>query len=826
MANRFARDEWDGTQPDQGPMFQGVRGMDRPKPHRAALVVLDSGKDGGESDADAEPDETDEQLEKDDKKRPDSFDKNLIDEIDDMDRYLIGQRLREFYDVDVNARQQWERKMEQGLEQLGLDEVPIERTSFEGASQVNHPALAEAMVQFQARAMEELLPPTGPVKCIIAGQDTDAREEQRERVEDYMNYQLTEEDDQYYWETDSMLFYLPYAGSAFKKVATCPITGLTRSRFVRGVDFVVPYSATSLKSAPRYSHVYTMPENDYKRAVDNGYFLDAQLPRTSVEDTEGNQHRVIEDEADDRDPNSHPDDIIYTFVETHTSWHFKWDKEGGTTKYKKPYVLTWEYSTGQLVRVQRLWKEDDEKCEKEVWFVHYKYLPGLGFYGFGLLHLIGSLGKAASGALRAVLDGSMTASLQGGFKGRDARIAGDFIFQPGVWQDVDMTSEELAKSFYTPPFKEPSPALFQTLNLIIEGIQRFASTTEAMVGDASNNGPVGTTVALIEQGSKIFSGIHRRLHLAARQEFELISKANYRYMSEDEYPYDVSGAPRKIFREDFDGAVKIIPVSDPNIFSSTQRIAIAQAVMQAVGQAPDVFDRRAKVAALENLFKSLKVPNWEDYFPDVMDRRMDPVTENQAMLGGMSAKAFPEQDHQAHITVHSNLVTEIQAMAKQNPQIAQKLLPIIEAHIVDHYAWNYRLRISQELQQKTGIPLPMEDPTATDNKWRPLPIDVENAVAEAVAKFVAPPMPAPAAQPNDPEMAKAQAEIQRKNMLAAGDSRRKDALAQADIRRKDGEKVAQLRRDGMIPDTQSPLMASAMQGTPALTQGASPAPTA
>jgi chaperonin GroES len=822
MATRATRDEWDGTQPDQGPMFRGLRPLDRPKAHRSALVVLDGGRQDDEDEVTDE--ESESQREKDSEKRPDAFDQNLVDNIDDMDRFLIGQRLREFYDVDIGSREQWERKMEQGLEMLGLDEVPIERTAFEGASQVNHPALAEAMVQFQARAMEELLPPTGPVKCIIAGKETDDREEQRERVEDYMNYQLTEEDDQYYWETDSMLFYLPYAGSAFKKVATCPITGLTRSRFVRGVDFVVPYSATSLKSAPRYSHVYTMPENDYRRAVDNGYFLDAPLSRTSVEDTEGNQHRVIEDQADDRDANSHPDDIVYTFVETHIGWHFDWEKQGGKKKYKKPYVITWEYSTGQVVRVQRLWAEDDPKCEKEVWFVHYKYLPGLGFYGFGLLHMIGSLGKAASGALRAVLDGSMTASLQGGFKARDARIAGDFIFQPGVWQDVDMTAEELAKSFYTPPFKEPSPALFNTLELLVDGIQRFASTTEAMVGEGPSNGPVGTTVALIEQGSKIFSGIHRRLHLAARQEFKLISESNYRYMPSDEYPYDVAGEPRKVFREDFNGTIKIIPVSDPNIFSSTQRIAISQAVLQAIGQAPDVFDRKSKVQAFENFFKSLKVPQWEDYFPDVTDRHMDPVTENQSMLGGMSAKAFADQDHQAHIAVHANLVTEIQSLAQQNPQIAQKLLPVIEAHIVEHYAWNYRLRISRELEQKTGIPLPLEDPTEVRH-WQPLPINIENAIAQAVAKFVAPPMPAPPAQPNDPKMAEAQAKIRRDDMLAQGKARREDALAQAAIRRKDIEKGADLRRNGYIPDTQSPLMASAMQGTPALTQGASPMPT-
>lgn len=807
----------------RGDYYSDMQGMPEDEENspqgKSALVVLDDDEnlDGDDVQALAH------QAEEDEKARPDKFDQNLVDKLDDNERFLIGQRLRELYDVDVQSREQWERKMEMGMEIIGLEDVPLERTAFEGAAQVNHPALAEAMVQFQARAVEELLPPAGPVQCIIQGAYTDDKEEQRERVEDYMNYQLTEEDDQYYWDTDSMLFYLPYAGSAFKKVAIYPITGTTRSRFVRGTDLVVPYSAMSLATAPRYTHVYTMPKNDYLRAVDQGFFLDADLPEQSFEDGEGENHRVLQDMADSRSPTSHPDDTTYTLCETHTDWHFEWEAEGGTVRFKKPYVITWEYTTGQVVRVQRLWKEDDPKCMKEVWFVHYKYLPGLGFYGFGLLHLIGSLGRAAGGALRAVLDGSTTASMQGGFKSRDARMAGDFVFQPGIWQDVDMTAEELAKSFYTPPFKEPSPALFQTLEIIVNGIQRFASTTEAMVGDAPNNAPVGTTVALIEQSSKVFSGIHKRLHLGARQEFKLIAESNYRYMTADEYPYDVLDADRKIFRADFDGQVRVIPVSDPNIFSSTQRIAIGQSVLQTVGGAPDVFDKRAKVKALKHFFKALKVPEWEDYFPDDMDRRMDPVTENQGMLGGMSAKAFAEQDHQSHIQIHTNLLNEVMGM--QDPDVINKLVPIIKAHIVEHFAWAYRLRISMELEQKTGVPLPLIDPTDTDQEWKPLPIDIENQVARAVAKFVAPPPPPP--PPPDSEAGKnaeSQAKIARLDKEAQASMARKDKESQANIRRADAEKHADLQRNGLISDSPTPNMMAAVSGGPQYTQGSEAAP--
>ena len=809
---------------NRGGYYSDMQGMpedeDTASKKGQALVVLDD--DGEELD----PDEVQalaHQAEEDERPRPDEFDQNLVDELDDNERFLIGQQLRELYDVDVQSREQWERKMEQGMEILGLEDVPIERTAFEGAAQVNHPALAEAMVQFQARAVEELLPPAGPVQCIIQGAYTDDKEEQRERVEDYMNFQLTEEDDQYYWDTDSMLFYLPYAGSAFKKVSIYPITGTTRSRFVRGTDLVVPYSAMSLATAPRYTHVYTMPKNDYLRAVDVGFFLDADLPEQSFEDGEGENHRTLQDMADSREPTSHPNDTTYTLCETHVDWHFTWETKGGKTRFKKPYVITWEYTTGQVVRVQRLWKEDDPKCQKEVWFVHYKYLPGLGFYGFGLLHLIGSLGRAAGGALRAILDGSTTASMQGGFKSRDARIAGDFVFQPGIWQDVDMTAEELAKSFYTPPFKAPEPALFNVLELIVNGIQRFASTTESMVGDAPNNAPVGTTVALIEQSSKVFSGIHKRLHLGARQEFALIAESNYRYMSQDEYPYDVRDASRKIFRQDFDGQIRVVPVSDPNIFSSTQRIAIGQSVMQAVGEAPDVFDKRAKVRALKHFFKALKVPEWEEYFPDDMDRRMDPVTENQGMLGGMSAKAFAEQDHQSHIQIHTNLLSEVMGM--QDPDVINKLVPIIKAHIVEHFAWAYRLRISLELEQKTGVPLPLIDPTDTEQEWKPLPIDIENQVARAVAKFVAPPPPPPP-PPNSQAAAEAesQAKIARLDKESQAKMAREDQEAQAKIRREDALKHADMQRNGLIADNPTPNMAAAVAGAPQFTQGSTPAP--
>lgn len=715
------------------------------------------------------------------------FDDNLADRLSETQSAGLGQELRQYVESDLQSRAGWEKKLSAGMEIIGLDEVPTDAAAFDGAAMINHPALAEAMVQFQARAMEELMPPAGPVKCVVMGKSNPDRDAQRERVEDFMNYQLTEEDDEYYWDTDSMLFYLPFAGSAFKKIAVSPITGTTRSRFINAEDFIVPYSARSLSGASRYTHRYTMTRNDYMRAVDNGYFVDANLPDAQGQGTEQDEHRELQDKSDDRAAAYHPNDVVYTFCETHIDWEFDWEDQGGKTMFKKPYAITWEWESGKVVRISRIWDENDEKCRRECWFVHEKYLPGLGFYGFGILHLIGSLGRAASGALRAVLDGSMTASLQGGFKSRDARMAGDWVFRPGVWQDVDMTAEELAKSFYTPPFKEPSPALFKTLELIVNSIQRFSSTTEAMVGDANNTGPVGTTVALIEQGSKVFSGIHKRLHLAARQEFKLIAKANFRYMEVEEYPYDAGGEERRVLKTDFDGRVDIVPVSDPNIFSSVQRIAIAQAVAQAASENPDIFDRSDKVRAFKALVKALKVPDADEYLKSSEKRRLDPVSENQVIMTGGGANAHPEQDHDAHLAVHMHGLQTMMVNAQGDPDAQQRIMAM-KAHVAEHFAWQYRLQMSAAMQQATGAPLPAFDPNAPET-YEELPIEIENAIAVAVAQSMPPP---PEPEQQDPQ-AGADEEARRK-------ADREDMLAQRKMQREDAAHMAEMRRKGLVPD--------------------------
>ena len=725
------------------------------------------------------------------------FDSNLAELLDETSQIKIGQEIKQMVEADLRSREKWEARMMDGLEIIGFADIPEDAVAFVGAARVTYPGIAEAMVQFQARAMEELMPAEGPVKVGVIGKSDAKLEERAERVQDYMNYQLTEEDDEYYNETDTLLLMLPYDGSVFRKIAPDPIFSRTRSRLVPAKDFIVPYFATSLKTAPRYTHRYSMPGNVYKRAVAAGYFIDADF-QAGMTQGEGSD-RTREDTTDDRTQSYHEEDQDLQFYETTIDWEFEdfSDPFAEGKTYKLPYVITWEWETGRVVRVARCWDEGDETCQKDVWFTHYKFLPGFGFYGWGYLHIIGGLGRAASGALRLLLDGSATASLQGGFKSRDARVAGEINFEPAVWQDVDMSAEELAKSFYSPPFKEPSPALFKTLEILINGLQRFASTTEAMVGEASNTGPVGTTVALIEQGSKIFSGIHKRIHAAARIEFKLIARCNFRFMGEQPYPFAVAGSePREVLFEDFDPkTVDVIPVSDPNIFSSVQRIALWQAGLQLVEGARDLYPPKARRAAHRGMLKALRIPGAEDWLPDDLTKRMDPVSENVALLNGHGIQVYAEQDHEAHLTVHAAFEQELAGM---DPEIQQQAMPALKAHKAAHFAEAYRLRLQQQMMSATGgIPLPPYDPNNPET-YEELPPEVENAVAIAASGY-APPPPPPST-----EEAQDQADA---DFAAQRDADRKDMQAARDEDRKDAQKAAELQREGLVPDVDSPPIA-------------------
>ncbi|KKN55444.1 hypothetical protein LCGC14_0582140 [marine sediment metagenome] len=703
-------------------------------------------------------------------------DENLAIYIDGSNRIALGTRIVEWVQEDEGSRATWKRRLIEGLEIIGVEEIPTESSAFDGSSTVTHPGIAEAMVRFQANAMEELFPSEGPVKTKVVGKSDQDREEQSMRVQEFMNYMLVEEDDEYFDHTDQMCMYLPYSGSAFKKVYYDQTQDMALSRFISAEDLVVPYDATSLKTCPRYTHKYKLYGNEINSRIVSGEFIDSdQLdPQgTMTRGSVGPDTDDIKDISDNREPFRAEEDVVYQIYECHAELIFaEFDEpdaaESGAHRVALPYVVTIEAESGEVLAIRRLWREDDDRRKKRVHFIHYKFLPGLGFYGWGYLHIIGSLGKAASGALRALLDGSATASLQGGFKSKESRLAGEFVFTPGVWKDVDMTAEDLAKSFYTPPFKEPSPALFHTLELLVNGIQEFASTTEAMTGAGDNKGPVGTTLALIEQGSKIYSGIHKRMHKAARFEFKLLARLNFEHMPEEGYPFEVNGGEQTVMAQDFDGRVDILPISDPNIYSNIQRVAKAQAILELIREDPELYTLESRRMAHLDMLRALRAPDPDRLLPDTSTKRLDPVTENQLMLTGGAVKAFPEQDHESHIQAHNLFQQEVAGMGLDE-QLLQSAMLNMHAHLTEHHAHSYRLRIEQEL----GTSLPDTDFKDIEED---VDIELDNAVARAVANSIAPPPPAQGPEPSDEEQAQAAHE----QKLEHSDQDHKQGLQQKD----------------------------------------------
>ena len=617
---------------------------------------------------------------------------NLVEKISDQESVEIANRVIDWVEADLEARKDWWRRMDNAMELLGLNDIPGEELAFDGASAVTYPLIGEAVVNFQARAIEEIFPSDGPVKTKIVGETTVEKDEQAERVMNHMNYQIMDQDRSYFWEVDQMLFYLPIGGSAFKKTYWCPVQEMTVSKFVKSPDFIVPYIATDLRSAPRYTHRMYKNENEMRRLMSSGFYDSVELSpsgHAGVADL-ANEHR-FEDLADDRSESSHTEDNVYTLYECHCDWDFEFDADDRDRPL--PYVITVDKDTRKVLSIRRNWKEDDRLKSKRIWFTHYKYLPGLGFYGFGLLHMIGSTSEATSAAIRALLDSASFANMQGGFVSNDAKLQpGDRHVEPGIYKEVNMSAEELSKAFYTPPFREPSAALARLFELLLDAGKSFSSSTEVMTGDASNTGPVGTTIALIEQGSKPFSAIHRRLHMAAAEEFALRAELNYEFLP-DQYPYQVENAESVIMRADYDGRVDVIPVSDPNVFSTTQRIAQAQAVIERAMTVPNLYN---PMKVEERFLKAIRIPDYEELLAKNEPQRTDPVNENMMMLQGQGATAFIEQDHDAHIAVHMNFLNGL------NEEALELMGPVMQAHMAEHYAYKY----FNEMNRMAGGQLP------------------------------------------------------------------------------------------------------------------------
>ena len=554
---------------------------------------------------------------------------NLAEELPNQEVIKIGKELIKQYEDDKSSRKDWEDQYSKGLKMLGVV-VEDRQDPFPGASGVHHPLMSEAATQFQARAIAEMFPSGGPVKTQIIGKQTDKKIEQAQRVQDFMNYQVTNQIPDYFNELDQMLFYLALAGSAFKKIFFDNSLDRICSKFVPADQFVISYENTDLETAERYTQVMKLTVNEIKKKQIEGFYRDVPITKNQG----GNDSQDVVEQTIQRleGMSSSMSDNIHTILEIHADLDLGEDDSG----LALPYIVTVDYETGQTLAIRRNWKEDDPLKRKRTYFIHYKYLPGLGFYGFGLIQMIGGLQHASTGALRALLDSAAFANLNGGFKAKGARIeGGDLTIAPGEWVDVEAYGDDLRKSFIPLPFKEPSPTLLQLLGVLSESGRRFASIADAMVGDSAGSGPVGTTIALIEQGSKVFSAIHKRLHQAQGREFKLIYELNGEYL-DDEYPYDVIGERKIIRRKDFNDAVNVVPVSDPNIFSQAQRIALAQTGLQLAQQAPSIIDTKE---AYRRFLQSLNIPDYQDLIIEDEDvPRRDPVSENMALLNGKPIK--------------------------------------------------------------------------------------------------------------------------------------------------------------------------------------------
>mgnify|MGYP003122330594 FL=1 len=638
------------------------------------------------------------------------FHSNLAETINQRELDKKASLLVKYYEADKESRSDWEERYKKGLMTLdpegGLDESEEERAT-RGLSTVVHPMIAEAATQFNARAIAEMFPSGGPVKTVIVGDPNEETEEQARRVRDFMNYQITQQMPEYFPDLDQMLFQLPLVGQTFKKIWWDANLNRQCSKFVKAEDFVVAPESTDLYTSPRYTHIIRIPKNDYNRYVEAGWYLPTEYSGDGI-DPSGDTTMDIEginaygDETQDE---------VMTLLEMHCYEAFEGvdgiEDEDSENLVMLPYVITIDYDSEKIVSIRRNWDEGDGEKHRRDWFVSYKFLPGVGFYGFGLYHMIGGLGKAATGTLRALLDSAAFANMQGGFKLKGRVSGGDIDVNPGEFVDLDATVDDVNKAIMPLPFKEPSSALFNLLGFIVQSGQRFASTADLNVGDVNPNAPVGSTVALIEQGSKSFSAIHKRLHYSQGQEFKLLAKLNAEYLPES-FEFAVSGASSKVYAMDFNDRIDIIPVSDPNIFSTAQRIAQAQAILEMARSAPQLHDL---YEAYKRMYEAIRIPNIDEVLKEPEEAaRLDPIDENMSIMYGKPIKAFPEQDHDSHIAVHTQFLQDPSLAG--NPG-ARGLQPILIAHIAEHIALLYR----QRMEAGIGMPLP-NLPNIRDPKFK------------------------------------------------------------------------------------------------------------
>jgi len=721
--------------------------------------------------------------------RPDqgSFSENLAENMTPGQRHNLAGKLCEYCRVDLDSRKDWEELTRQALTLMGVVKLDVARLPFLGAAAVQHPVIAEAVVQFNSNAIEEFFPPTGPVKGDPLGDVTEDIEDAAERASQYMNYYLTVEDTGYYADKDQSLFYLPLAGSIFTKAWLDPRDQLPRARYVKADDFIAPYFARDLENCKRYAHRYWLEGGEIAKAMALGEFMQINLPRPGLEygDTER-----MDQQADRTTQSLHEDDELYEILEYHIDLNLpdgvdEFD-DGGL---ELPYIVVCDKTTNEILSIRRNWKQEDENRKKRVWFAHYKFLPGLGFYGWGFLHVIGSLADAISGSLRAQLDSALFATVQGGFRAKDGvKKGGSIAIQPGVYKDIDASTEELQKTFYTPPYKEPSAALTQLFEAMVSDARRFASLTEVLVGQADNKAPVGTTLALIEQSMKLFTAVHKRIFAAAREEFRMLRELIHDFSPAPQYPYHMEGQRQVALKQDFGDHVSFVPVADPNIISDVQRIALAQAVLEVVEKNPQLYGPEQQVEAHARFLKALKVPDWQKLAPKLpQPTYMDPVGENAMMMTGKPVRAYPGQRHDMHHQVHQFQIE--QARNTLPPDQFQHVYMVLASHMREHQVLQEMEQISATMKQSHGVPLPPTDIYGTNQDQDP---KVEMAISILAAQSLPPvpqAMPGSAAalaqgqQPGDPQQ-----QVQQ-------DIQASQAKIQASIQGKQAESQARIERD-------------------------------
>jgi len=631
---------------------------------------------------------------------------NLADILPDDILDPLGNEMVQNYMDYKTSRKDWEQGYIQGLDLLGF-KYENRTEPFQGASGATHPVLAEAVTQFQAQAYKELLPAEGPVRTQIVGITSPPVEQQSQRVKDYMNYLLMDQMQEYEPEFDSMLFHLPLAGSTFKKVYYDQLLGRAVSKFVPAEDLIVPYTANSLDDAESIIHTIKVSENDLRKQQVNGFYSDIELGPPGTDTNNELEKKERELEGTKKTGKQEP---MYNILECHVNLDLEGfeevDSEGEPTGIKLPYIVTVEEASRKILSIRRNYNPDDLKKSKIQYFVHFKFLPGLGFYGFGLIHMIGGLSRTATAALRQLLDAGTLSNLPAGFKQRGVRVRDEASpIQPGEFKDVDAPGGNLREAFFPLPYKEPSQTLLQLMGVVVGAGQRFAAIADMQVGDGNQSAAVGTTIALLERGSRVMSAIHKRLYAGMKKEFKLLSKVVSQYLP-PEYPYDVVGGARNIKQVDFDDRIDIVPVADPNIFSMAQRISMAQTELQLAQSNPQIHNL---YSAYRKMYEAIGVKNIDQILPPPAPMQpMDPSVEHINALGGKPFQAFPGQDHRAHVTAHLNFMST--NMVRNNPAI----MAAIQKNILEHISLMAQEQVQLEFREQLMQLQMLQQQAATD----------------------------------------------------------------------------------------------------------------